>query len=557
MQDKLDGTFTPREITYSVREIKECLSRFCEGEYLTLAQINDYKQKINSFQISLIDIQPQHIDIVFSKEELEKISIMSVENLIYVYEKNKWDTSKIIELYEKEIIPLSYIEKIKYILDLSDYVNFQKLNEYYNTTQIDQENKEALEKYKNYLNLYKEIFITGKNKEEIEEYSSLVIEYLVENLEEKEYKEAIKKYYAEGLITLDSIVEWSDSDIITELFNEEKISLEDIRTVGVDLGYEYLNSLYTRLANSEDIEYDTRIKYIESGLISSEDVISLYQKGLIMDEDLLKLAQKAVIPLEEAKQVIDNRQLEDRIKTARAKAIGWSDSNLLFHIDGIEKKHTDGILYTNVFTESVRKEKLIIDPSVRQRYIEMLGLYRIETDCSYDNPFYNYEFYATPDETGAIGANSVIIAERYFQNKDDERTFATNNATYFFKYKDFLVLSNLQKKDMIKERENIVFRTNHTIATNGKRGTWAENVLHNVLKTILGSDLANLSQREKRSKIIDKMSQMYLKEECEEILELCKKIDSGEYICRADGIQYGKAPNPVEPNIDYNDEETR
>ena len=48
---------------------------------------------------------------------------------------------------------------------------------------------------------------------------------------------------------------------------------------------------------------------------------------------------------------------------------------------------------------------------------------------------------------------------------------------------------------------------------------------------------------------------MYLREECEEILSLCERIDSGEYICNVQGIQYRKNKNVIGP--DFDDEGSR
>ena len=555
LENRLDQhTYENVYARYSVKDIKKCLSQFTDNVYVTTKEIEEYKNKVNNRELNLTQIEADKVDVIFSKQDLEEISTLSVENLIYVFRKNGWDTSKIIELYETNKISLDDVKYLKEHIDMSYIVNFKKLNSYYMQAEEKPEDEEILKAYNRYLGLYKEILISDKQQED-KEYLNLVMEQIIECFEGKEYEEAIKNYYTQGVITLGAIVEWSDKDIVTKLFDEGIINLEDIRKVGPKLGYDYMHNLYKILVYRPEIEYDKRIEYIESGLVDPEDVIKLYNYGLIMDDDLIKLAQKSVLSLEETQQNIDNRQLEDRIKTARAKALGWSDTNVLFHIDGLEKKQNQGVMYTGISDGNTQhKERLIINPTVRQEYIEKLGLYRIETECSEDNPFYHYEFYATPDESGAIGANSVIIAERYYQNKYDEKTFATSNATYFFKYKDFLVLSNLQKRDMIKEREGMVFRANHIIATNGKRGTWAENVLQNVLKLMLGADLVHLSEKERRKRITERMSQMYLREECDAILDLCKQIDFGEYNCRADGIQVMEKQINNRPSLNDGDD---
>ena len=50
-----------------------------------------------------------------------------------------------------------------------------------------------------------------------------------------------------------------------------------------------------------------------------------------------------------------------------------------------------------------------------------------------------------------------------------------DNATYLFKYEDFLVTSNLNKKDMMRERNNKVYRAKHT-------KSWGINVIDKILQ---------------------------------------------------------------------------
>ena len=148
-----------------------------------------------------------------------------------------------------------------------------------------------------------------------------------------------------------------------------------------------------------------------------------------------------------------------------------------------------------------------------------------------DSPFYNYEFYVIPDESGGIGLNSVVIAERYYEDKETEEKFATNNATYFFKYKDLMVLSNLRKSEMTKERKNIVFTANHALATEKKSGSWASSIIYGITRTMLSSDLKEYSKDEQRQIIIQKLSEIYSYEEIFEILDKATEIDLGEYTC--------------------------
>ena len=83
-----------------------------------------------------------------------------------------------------------------------------------------------------------------------------------------------------------------------------------------------------------------------------------------------------------------------------------------------------------------------------------------------------------------VGENSVVIAERYYEDIISEEKFATNNATYFFRYKDLLYLSNLKKSEMMKERKNVVFTAYHVLGNEKKIGRWGSSVVFAIAKTM-------------------------------------------------------------------------
>lgn len=220
LQDKYNPDYDQIEVMYSVEDIKKCISQFSKDRYLTTSKIAEYKEKVNSKELNLSGIQREYVDIIFSQSELEELSTLSASNLIYVAQKYGWEASRIIELYKSNVIPLEYLKEVKERMDLSETVSFKKLNSYYQDIKANPEDKEIIEKYEKYLMLYKEIIINDKEKEEIEENSSIVVEKMVEQFEENEFNEAVKNYLREGIITLNSIAEWSNEELITELFNE-------------------------------------------------------------------------------------------------------------------------------------------------------------------------------------------------------------------------------------------------------------------------------------------------------------------------------------------------
>ena len=133
--------------------------------------------------------------------------------------------------------------------------------------------------------------------------------------------------------------------------------------------------------------------------------------------------------------------------------------------------------------------------------------------------------------------------EEHIKNPNTTIKYATDNATYFFKYKDLMVLSNyLKKDDAIKETKNIIFKANHTLANDKRNGHWAASVIYGFAKTMLSSDLKEYSKDNQRKIIVEKLSKVYTYDELEKILDKGSSIDSGDSICEI---------------IDYDDSDSR
>ena len=124
LQNKLDYSYQLEQVSYEVKDIKKCLSRFAGNTYLTSKQIKEYEEKINSGESKLLDIPDEYIDVIFTEEDLKHLSLLSSENLIYVFKKQNWDVSRIIELYEENYISLESIKRIQEDIDLSNNISF-------------------------------------------------------------------------------------------------------------------------------------------------------------------------------------------------------------------------------------------------------------------------------------------------------------------------------------------------------------------------------------------------------------------------------------------------
>lgn len=560
LQDPKDDSYALEEVRFSVKDLKQCLKQFTSNSYLTQAGIKEYKEKLNNGELSLCDVNPESIDIIFTQSELEKLANLNDDNFNYVSKKLHWNKDEIlqrikskgscsstllrdlvndqivsandiVELYMSGIIGLNQIGETKRDIDLSGEISPNKLNQYYNES-VRQESKKQNEEndFDKYLALYKEVLIKD-NQKEIEHHSSILMEIVVEEYKEEEresYIQKVERYYTEGILTLNSLIEWDDERTITRLYNDKLITLEDIRQLVKDkkLSFDYMSNKYSQMAFDKNIDYDERLGYIKTGYVGEEDVFKLFEKNLIFEDDLNQLARNGIIREEKLREVINNRTKES---LENQSAIKLGNLNMLtkrnhdIYSNDEEAKKDYDINYN-------KKPKFIIDPNERAEFINLFRAYKADAYLEEDNPFYNYEFYVIPDESGKVGLNSVVIAERYYEDKETEEKFAVNNATYFFKYKDLMVLSNLKKSEMIKERKNIVFTANHNLATEERNGRWAANVIYGIAKTMMSLDLKEYSRENQRKIILEKLSRVYSHNEIMKILDKATEIDLGEYV---------------------------
>lgn len=552
LQIKQNDKYIFENVNFSVKDLEKCINQITETGYISDNEIEEYKERVRNQDTNLSQIDDKKIDIIFSENELEKLALLNEENFIFVIKKCNWNNRKIvnaiqkmdtcssnllrnllendqigaielINLYEQGKISIDSLQDIREILNLDECISFNKLNTYYQQHKENPEDKEILEKYKKYLDLYKKIFIEGKTKEEVEEISNKLMEIIIETYDDsEEYNSAIQDYYKEQLLTLNSIADWNDEKTISKLYQNAIIGLKELEDLFKQgkLSLEYVSNEYSKLIHDSNINYNTKLEYIKRGFVSEEDIIELFEKNLLFEDDLRQLSEEGFIKERKYKNAINNRKKEDLEKNSTIKLVG---------LNKLTKKNND--IYGEGKTKSTEASKMIIDPNEREVYISLLKGCKAITDVEEDSPFYNYEFYVIPDESGDIGLNSIVIAERYYEDKTSEEKFSTNNATYFFKYKDLMVLSNLSKSEMTQERKNIVFTAKHAMATEKKVGSWASRVLYSVARTLLSSDLNEYSKQHQRLIVMETLSRIYDDDELSKILEKAIDIDTGEYNC--------------------------
>jgi hypothetical protein len=579
MEDTItrDGTF--KRIQYSASEIPKCLERFTSnGKYLSKDEVKEYKEKLLNGELTLYDIDKSYIRSIFTEEEFDKVINLCAQNFSFYLENadinseqieeeiiirgkcetelllklinmKKIETENLINLYENNLISIEQMQELN--LDFSKNISIQKLINLYKLNI----QKDAIDTDKTNYDKYLKLCKLTANKEQCDENKKLessnkYMEEIIVNFDEDnadEYINAIEEFYKAGLINLETIVEWNSDKILIPLLERKIIELGDIKKIyGKKMvSPETIGSIMLNLVKEEDISYEQRLKYIKSGYISQNDIFELYNNNLIFDNDMDELAKMSIINQQDYNELLRKKT---RIQAEKESAIVLKGLNYLTKINNEIYDNSD-----NPPVYPSKKPQNIIDPNHREAFIELFGAVKAQTDVEEDSPFYNYVFYAIPNLNGKIDLDTIVIAERYYENKQTEERFAINNATYIFKYKDLMVLSRLKKSEMTKARKNIVFTANHTLATDKREGHWATNTLFGIIKAMMSSNLDEYSEENKRKIIIEKMYHVYSENEINEILKKLGEIDSGKYNCEIINPNVTRRKIKNTPDFDDND----
>ena len=341
LQDR-KNSYDLKDIEYSLTDIINCINRFTDDSYIKKSQIEEYKNKINSEELTLLDLDPQYVKICFSPSELENIAKLNSQNLQYVSTILQWNKDKIlnnikfqkncpvellkdfmtkkiiypndiISLYKDNIIDIEYIKNLKEYSNFSNEISASELISLYDNYNKNKSEENNLINYTRYLDLYKEILLND-NPKETEKYSLNFMEQMIENYDKRHIDTHItqlEEFYKQGLLTLNTIIEWNDPSVIetflTDLYKENIIQLNDVKKFvkNGNLPFEYIKQLVWE----ENINYEERLKLLEEGWIPEEEIFELYSKALIREDDLLKLSQKSIISRQKTLDIINDKRI--------------------------------------------------------------------------------------------------------------------------------------------------------------------------------------------------------------------------------------------------------
>lgn len=559
------------ETEWSYKKLKRFLGRFTNDKYVSEERIKEYRESIDSKEKNFYDLPTEYIDIIFSLKEIEERISLSEENFMFVIEKLNWDSTQIIEnikkfgkpsvnfinrliasekissldvinLYFEDTLSLEEINQMAAVLDLSDIINSNNLNEEYKKSIKSDATEIDTKHYKKYSSLYKSMYVDGKDQKEKEALSEEIIDLIIANNQndnKKLYLQALENYFENGIITLNSVTHWGEmlldldkEQIVTILYKDGLINVKDIQklVINKELDFEF----FSRLALSGQVNKEAIVQIVFEGLVSEKDITKLYKRGILSDEIISQLAQKNIISVKRAKRLLD------KVSEKELQEAEWILGG------DFEKVNSEKDLHENIYCGNnnenyERTSRFIIDPNQRERLFALMGAYKKANNINVneENPFYNYDFYVIPDEDGIKGKNSIVIAERIYEDKTTQDKFAVDNATYFFYYKDIpLVIRGAYKNkekalEHMESQQIIKHRVNHFILDDQRNGHWALGVLFKAALMMSDDDeIFSKDKTNQKNEALRILLEKYSDDELKEIFEQQEKIDNtDEYIC--------------------------
>lgn len=565
IENKIDEQGKIEVIKYDYEDVKALLSRI-DGEnnlYLSKKESKDLMNRLldgntlegmtkeELLKINMIDFNKKELlsfmknskeNFAFAMEKLalsekeiiEKVNECNNEYaksiVEYLLENNKISSKSAIELFYNGTIDVELFKKFSNDIDILSEIDLNKIHERYLEIKHKETNNENI--LKKQIELYKTIKITGRDKEELQEISDNIMYELAENFEDDK---DLLFYYKNGLITLQTIIEWSGEKLIENLYNSSNINFQDIEELYKEK--KVSQELIQKILLEMNFEPEKFMEYVLNGYIGEKEIIKAYENGKIYEQELKKAYENGFvseISYNTAVEKMTKEKLEEKTNTSIIPSSEeLCDREFILNVESLpdnknELKNLEKgkkIKEQGYDYKEWRKISTLIDPNIRYKFLKLLRIRKADQVKGLDenSPFYNYEFYAITDKQGKINLDTVIIAERFYEDKDDQKEFATLNATYFFKYKDFLVNNNRTKKEIAKEKENIIFTANH------RSGSWAMSVLYRVAQTMASSNLKQYKKGDERANaVLDELLKMYNPEEIKQILNLAGEIDDSE-----------------------------
>ena len=353
---------------------KELIEALCDSQIsnrqlkkngIDLNVLEAFKSKDIDFSLFLKAIETKKV--IVGSEELYKLysedHVLTAKEVFKLIQEGYIEEEKILQLYKAQKIEKSADlfpevvnnEKVQ-DNEFLEYYNFEKIFKLYKEGKIDEE----------FIKFFREIM--PEDKKEKEEYDRKIKEEIEKYLKEHRGtdKKEIVKLYQKGLLDFGQIVEFFDAEDIFNLYDEGKLTLNDITNLY------YTNKISKEIFETIISEEDL-VEYEANGKIELGHIFKTCYSGKVNIEVLTKIKERYIEANREEEysdKVIQSvedifKGLDEKDEETRKKAIqtlGEYTLEGIISYDDLTKIQTAGIITQKEFSDqivAIQSEKAI------------------------------------------------------------------------------------------------------------------------------------------------------------------------------------------------------
>ena len=309
--------------------VKRVMVNYIDGRYMSRPLVVNQIQLIMFGDKQISDVTEKQLQRI--REILvEGNGIMIIEDLKRMIEVGLLDETTILQLYENRKLSLNAIHEVKEMLQLENKITPEFILQQFDKLMTVDEKDDQYEKetIKRYMDLYKELYLTGKSEEALEKAGKALMEALEDSQKGEEaaeeqkqegllrYKLLSEKTYAvlasKGVIAPDNFMNMYQKGVIT-LETLKQLKQENSSFENLDIEQQIIDS-YMKIREEKNLDDQELKKYITLYKTLQLKGLSENDRAERADEFIVKLGDRIETDIQDGKQTRefgaeDRRQL--------------------------------------------------------------------------------------------------------------------------------------------------------------------------------------------------------------------------------------------------------
>ena len=316
--------------TYTTEEVKKVMANYIDGRYMSRPFVANQIELIMFGNKQISDVTEKQLQRI-REVLIEGNGNIIIEDLKRMIDVGLLDDTSILQLYENRKLSLDSVHEVKEMLHLEDRITPEFILQQFDQLMTidekdDQYDKETI---KRYMDLYKELYLTGKSEEALEKAGKDLMEALEEDKQEGEekteekkqegllrYKLLSEKTYAvlasKGVVKPENLMHMYQKDVV-HLETLQQLEQQNVSFDNLDIEQQIIDS-YMKIREEKNPDDQELKKYITLYKTLQLKGLSENDRAERADEFIVKLGDRIESDIQAGKQkrefgAEDRRQL--------------------------------------------------------------------------------------------------------------------------------------------------------------------------------------------------------------------------------------------------------